>query len=52
MVELIKPQEGMRIYDPCVGSGGILIQSKQYVEEHGGDPRNLRLHGQDENGGV
>ena len=52
MVRLVKPEEGMRVYDPCVGSGGMLIQSKQYVEEHGGDPRNLRLYGQDENGGV
>jgi type I restriction enzyme M protein len=52
MVRLVKPGEGMRIYDPCVGSGGMLIQSKQYVEEHGGDPKNLRLYGQDENGGV
>jgi type I restriction enzyme M protein len=52
MVRLIKPEEGMRIYDPCVGSGGMLIQSKQYVEEHGGDARNLGLYGQDENGGV
>ena len=38
MVRLLKPQEGMRIYDPCVGSGGMLIQSNKYVEEHGGDP--------------
>jgi type I restriction enzyme M protein len=52
MVELIKPEEGMRIYDPCVGSGGMLIQSKQHVDDHGGDSRNLRLYGQDENGGV
>lgn len=22
MVRLIKPQEGMRVYDPCCGSGG------------------------------
>ncbi len=42
----------MRIYDPCVGSGGMLILSRQYVEEHGGDLRNLRLYGQDDNGGV
>jgi type I restriction enzyme M protein len=52
MVRLIKPEEGMRVYDPCVGSGGMLIQSKQYVEEHGGNARNVRLYGQDENGGV
>lgn len=44
MVRLVKPQAGMRIYDPCVGSGGMLILSRQYVEEHGGNPRNLRLY--------
>lgn len=52
MVRILKPREGMRIYDPCVGSGGMLIHSKQYVEEHGGNPFNLRLYGQDNNGGV
>jgi len=52
MVRLLRPAEGMRIYDPCVGSGGMLILSKQYIEEHGGNPRNLRLYGQDNNGGV
>lgn len=52
MVEILQPQEGKRIYDPAVGSGGMLIISKQYVEEHGGDAGNLSLFGQDENVGV
>ena len=52
MVQILKPQVNMRIYDPCVGSGGMLILSRQYVEEYGGDPRNLSLFGQDNNGGV
>jgi len=52
MVRLIKPEPGQRVYDPCCGSGGMLILSREYVEEHGGDPRNLRLYGQDNNGGV
>lgn len=52
MVRLIDPREGMKIYDPCVGSGGMLILSRQYVEEHGGDPSNLQLFGQEPNGGV
>lgn len=47
MVRLIKPQEGMTIYDPTVGSGGMLIQSKSFVEEQGGDTTNLQLYGQD-----
>jgi type I restriction enzyme M protein len=52
MVRLIKPEAGQRVYDPCCGSGGMLILSREYVEEHGGDVRNLRLYGQDNNGGV
>ena len=52
MVRLLDPHAGMRVYDPCCGSGGMLILAKQYVEEHGGDARNLRLYGQDANGGV
>ncbi|RLJ00859.1 MAG: SAM-dependent DNA methyltransferase, partial [Candidatus Aenigmatarchaeota archaeon] len=52
MVRLLKPQEKMRIYDPCVGSGGMLILSREYVAESGGDPRNLALYGQDNNGAV
>lgn len=52
MVQLIKPQEGMRIYDPTVGSGGMLIQSDQYVEEQGQNNKSLGLYGQDSNGTV
>jgi type I restriction enzyme M protein len=52
LVQLLDPQEQMRIYDPCSGSGGMLIQGRQYVAENGGDPTNLSLYGQEENGGV
>jgi type I restriction enzyme M protein len=50
MVRLLDPQQGMRIYDPCSGSGGMLIYSRNHVEEHGGDPNNLVLAGQESNG--
>jgi type I restriction enzyme M protein len=52
LVRLIEPREGMRIYDPCSGSGGMLILSAEHVREHGGNPRNLGLFGQEDNGGV
>ncbi|HEB98873.1 MAG TPA: SAM-dependent DNA methyltransferase, partial [Thiotrichales bacterium] len=52
MVRLLKPEEGKRVYDPCCGSGGMLIQSRHYVEEYGGDPRNLGLYGQENAGNV
>ena len=47
MVRLLKPRAGMKIYDPTCGSGGMLIMSHEFVEQSGGDPRNLRLCGQD-----
>lgn len=49
LVTLLKPQEGMEIYDPTVGSGGMLIQSLQYVEDQGQNRRNLQLYGQESN---
>jgi type I restriction enzyme M protein len=52
LVQLIEPKEGMAIDDPTCGSGGMLIQSKQYVQEVGGDSRNLELAGQELNGGT
>ena len=52
MVRILRPAEGMSIYDPTCGSGGMLIQSSQYVEEQGGNGRNLEMHGQDSDGAV
>lgn len=52
MVRLIKPHAGMTIYDPTVGSGGMLIQSRQYVEELGEDPDNLAVYGQENTSDV
>jgi type I restriction enzyme M protein len=52
LVELIEPGEGHEVYDPTCGSGGMLIQSKQYVEETGGDARNVHLFGQESNDGT
>ncbi|PWS51195.1 SAM-dependent DNA methyltransferase [Streptomyces sp. FT05W] len=49
MTELADPQPGMRIYDPCVGTGGLLVSAAQYVEEHGGNPNDLTFVGQDPN---
>jgi type I restriction enzyme M protein len=52
MVRLMEPREGMRIYDPCSGSGGMLVLSKEYLDEHGFNSKNLALYGQESNGGV
>jgi type I restriction enzyme M protein len=52
MVQLTKPQAGNTVYDPTAGSGGFLIQARQYVEDQGQDPNDLALYGQDSNGTV
>lgn len=49
IVKLIKPEEGMRVYDPTCGSGGMLIQSVDYVRAKGGNPQALSLFGQEKN---
>ena len=52
IVELLAPTERMRICDPTAGSGGMLIECAHYIERHGGNPRNLTLHGQEKNLGT
>lgn len=52
MVRIAEPKEGMKIYDPCSGSGGMLVMSKEYLDEHRLNSRNLGLFGQESNGGV
>ncbi|WP_283675963.1 type I restriction-modification system subunit M [Clostridium perfringens] len=49
ITNILKPQEGDRIYDPTCGSGGMLIQSIEYVKKYGGNPKNLSLFGQEIN---
>lgn len=50
MVRLLDPQQGMSIYDPCSGSGGMLIYARNHVADNGGDPNDLFLAGQENNG--
>lgn len=50
MVRLVDPQEGMSIYDPCSGSGGMLIYARNHVADNGGNPADLLLAGQENNG--
>lgn len=52
MVRLIKPELKHDIYDPCCGSGGMLIAAKEYIDEHGEDGRKSNLFGQEFNGTV
>ncbi|MCK6485230.1 MAG: SAM-dependent DNA methyltransferase [Phycisphaerae bacterium] len=48
LVEMLEPYEG-RVYDPCCGSGGMFVQSEQFVEAHGGNTRDISIYGQESN---
>jgi type I restriction enzyme M protein len=52
MVRLVRPEQQHSVYDPCVGSGGMLILAKEYIDEHGGDGTRAELCGQEANGTV
>ncbi len=49
-VEICDPKENMTVYDPTVGSGGMLIQARDYLRECGADASNLPLFGQEKIG--
>jgi type I restriction enzyme M protein len=49
MAEIIEPEEGHSVCDWASGSGGLLLQSRNYVRRHGGDPDRLLLYAQESN---
>ena len=52
LVEILDPQERMRICDPACGSGDMLVQSVHHLGEIGQNPKNISLFGQDRNIGT
>lgn len=49
IVECLKPEEGMSIYDPTCGSGGMLLEAVHHLERQGKNPKSLSLFGQEKN---
>ncbi|MGO4382625.1 type I restriction-modification system subunit M [Specibacter sp. RAF43] len=49
LVKILDPKPGDTIADPACGSGGMLVETVTAVANAGGDPRTLRLHGQEIN---
>ncbi|MGW7263196.1 N-6 DNA methylase [Streptomyces sp. NPDC054842] len=49
LAELVQPEAGQSVYDPCAGSGGMLLQAAHYVEQHDGSEADLALYGQEKN---
>ena len=48
LVTVLSPYKG-RIYDPCCGSGGMFIQSEEFVKSHGGKIDDISIYGQESN---
>lgn len=48
LVEMIEPYKG-RVYDPCCGSGGMFVQSEDFVKAHQGKISDIAIFGQESN---
>jgi type I restriction enzyme M protein len=48
LVEMLEPFEG-RVLDPACGSGGLFVQSAEFVKAHGGRARQISILGQENN---
>ncbi len=46
LVEMLEPYKG-RVYDPCCGSGGMFVQSAEFVKAHGGNRNDISVYGQE-----
>lgn len=46
LVEMLEPYHG-RVYDPCCGSGGMFVQSAEFVAAHGGKRTDISVYGQE-----
>lgn len=44
LVEVIEPYHG-RVYDPCCGSGGMFVQSADFVKRHQGNINDISVYG-------
>jgi type I restriction enzyme M protein len=49
LVSMLAPETGSRIYDPCCGSGGMFVQSEEFIEAHGGRIGDVSIYGQESN---
>jgi type I restriction enzyme M protein len=52
LVDILDPQEKMRVCDPACGSGGMLVQSVYHLRDKEQNPRNVSLFGQERNIGT
>lgn len=49
IVAILKPFDNCRVYDPCCGSGGMFVQSSEFVQAHSGNRNSISVYGQESN---
>lgn len=49
LVEILEPYEGARVFDPACGSGGMFVQSSEFLKIHKKDPSKISFYGQELN---
>ena len=49
LVAVLKPYDNCRVYDPCCGSGGMFVQSANFVQAHSGKRGTVAVYGQEAN---
>ena len=49
LVEILRPFNNCRVYDPCCGSGGMFVQSAKFLEAHSGNRGSISVYGQEAN---
>lgn len=49
LVEILEPFENARVFDPAIGSGGMLVQSREFLKMHKKDPTKISFFGQESN---
>lgn len=49
IVSILKPFENCRVYDPCCGSGGMFVQSVEFIQAHRGSRNRISVYGQESN---
>ena len=48
LVAVLAPHHG-KVYDPCCGSGGMFVQSEEFILSHGGKLGDVAIFGQEAN---
>ena len=46
LVEILAPHKG-QLYEPAIGSAGMVVQSEKFMESHGGERGDISVYGQE-----